>query len=552
MRNLYCLLASLVLAQTTHAQTSTLTRALDPVVLAGSSLPNFVGQSPGSLVGFRYGASGWQQIPVQVDERALLDIAAPYGPNGAGTDYPTAATNPKVLFYCDASTPTGADANATFDADDELVFLVREAGGRAVGVAPPAGTVASTCHELTLTDPLGGVGYVYLFRQAGALAQGAGTSYLTYTSNLTSTTGFPVKNANAGTNAENTTIATSRYSWHFAASWVCDQLKLPLGTNVDILDRYKAFFYDGFCGRSEDTFSDAENAFICVKAGPVRVIRSYMGANSGTLTQRTHLFYEGRQDILTDLRVHNIPAIRDVLDYAPAASGMTYRNNLNPNGVTVNGQPDIVTKGNLTWEQVSGPQGTLSVVFGRNTTLTAADATFTSYYDDNAASPASNCTGDGQAWGTSGVAVDFGLTSTACTDPLPARGCGMASASFRTLQFQRTLYADAPTAAATQAATYAQQRAAPLLVAVSACATTTATARVAAPPTVSVYPNPSNGHVSIRLGYASWLRVYNQLGQMVQEQALPAGISEVQLPAGLLQLVFKGDAGLVGVRVAVQ
>ena len=105
-------------------------------------------------------ASGWQQIPVQVDERALLDIAAPYGPNGAGIDYPTAATNPKVLFYCGASTSTGADADAAFDADDELVFLVRDAGGRAIGVASPASTVAGTCHEIALTDPLGSVGYV--------------------------------------------------------------------------------------------------------------------------------------------------------------------------------------------------------------------------------------------------------------------------------------------------------------------------------------------------------------------------------------------------------
>ena len=59
--------------------------------------------------------------------------------------------------------------------------------------------------------------------------------------------------------------------------------------------------------RSEDTFNDAEGAFIANKSGPVRAIRSYIGANSGPLTVRQHVFYERREDITTYLRVHAIP-----------------------------------------------------------------------------------------------------------------------------------------------------------------------------------------------------------------------------------------------------
>src|SRR3712207_7012288 len=51
----------------------------------------------------------------------------------------------------------------------------------------------------------------------------------------------------------------------------------------------------------------------------------------------------------------------DFFDYSSAASGMTYRNNLNTGGVTIDGNPDSVVNGRLTWESVDGPQGGLSI-----------------------------------------------------------------------------------------------------------------------------------------------------------------------------------------------
>ena len=462
------------------AQTGTLNRPNDPIVLTGAELPSFSAMKPARIVGFRFSQGTWAQIPVQADERALLDIVTPYGPLASGAGHTPSASNPKILFYCDTATYVGTDPDTTFDSNDELVFMAKDAGDRSDGSAP-AGVISASCLEVTITDPLGGAGYVYLFRNAGSMRQDAGMSYVNYSSDLLSTPGFPA-NLNT-TNAENTSITTAHYSWHFSAEWVCDQLKIVTGTNTDILDRYKNFFANGNCGRHEDTFSAGENAFIAVKAGPIRIIRSYMGANSGPLTQRTHLFYEGRQDIFTDLRVHHIASIYDVFDYNSSAGGMIYRNNLNTSGVTIDGVQDALTNGDISWEQITGVQGTISMILRRTTDLTAGEATFNSYYDDNSTNPASNCTGDGQAWGTSGGGTVF-VNSSVCTDPM---GSGCAGTQWlRNLQYRRVLYTDSGNRANNTAEEYNNRFNHPMVISVTSCHTDTTY-------TVTTISDPSAG-----------------------------------------------------------
>jgi hypothetical protein len=444
-----------------NAQVSTLNRPNDPIVLTGSQLTSFSNLTPGQIVGFKFVNGAWIQIPIQVDERALLDIMTPYGPNANGGNYVPSPNNPKVTFYCDPTTYTGADPNTNFDSDDELVFMAKDAGGPSNG-ASPSGIICGTCKEIAINDPLGGTGYIYLFQNGGTLQQNAGTSYVNYSSNLTSTSGFP-SNTN-GANIENTTITTSKYIWHFSAEWVSDKMQLIVGNNSDLLDRYKNFFANGNCLRNEDSFSAGENAYVCVKSGPIRVIRSYMGANSGPLTARTHLFYERRQDISTDLRVHNIVSVFDAFDYSPAAFGMAYRNNLNPSGVIIDGQTDTVNIGVLNWEQISGTQGTISIVHRTITNMTSTDGYLLSYYNDNAANPASNCTGDGQAWGTSGVGIHFN-NGTVCTDPL--NGCAVVG--LRYITTKRTIYIDAPNGSSTTASNYDNKLNNSLSVSISSC-----------------------------------------------------------------------------------
>ena len=139
-------------------------------------------------------------------------------------------------------------------------------------------------------------------------------------------------------------------------------------------------------------FGTVEGAFVTSKAGPVRVIRSYVGANSGPNTQRTHIFYDRREDIITDLRVHSIPSILDFMDYSPAATGMTYRNELNPGGVTVDGNPDTLTAGASSWEQITGSQGTINQTAVLQTSWTPGS--ITSYNLDDSTPTDTQCTGD--------------------------------------------------------------------------------------------------------------------------------------------------------------
>jgi hypothetical protein len=410
----------------------TLNRPADPVVMTGTQLPALNDVTAGDVVAFRW-VNGWDQVPVQVDERKVVDFGTVY--NQAPTGFTTTA-------YADAGTFTGADTDPDVDANDELVFMSKDAGLEAPGdAAAPAGVVAGSGLKVRVRSTLGGEtkdAWVYLFeRSGGGLSPGAGESYVDYDFNLLSGDYKTTYKLQDGPNPENTTITTPFYVDHFSDRWLNDQIKVKAGnaTEADILDRAKALLGPGNCGRSEDTFNDAEGAFVTNKVGPVRAIRSYVGANSGPRTQREHVFYEQRQDIRTFLRVHAIPGPWDFFDYSAAASGMTYRNNLNTGGVTIDGVPDSVTNGTLSWESVDGPQGGLSMVHTLVTDITGLNNT-SHYLDDStpaATGPERQCTGDAQAFGESGPWLNSGLPNT---DP----GLG----TFNTLNSTRTIYFEEP------------------------------------------------------------------------------------------------------------
>ena len=428
---------------------STLARPQDPVVLTGSNVPTLNGIAPNLLVAFRYTDGAWVQIPVQVDERANVSFGQIYNNQGGYTYTGT------ILVYTDANTWTGADSNANIDSDDEIVFMVKDAGGAAPAQAEPAGVVPDSGVQVRVTDPLssGVQGFVYLFRQSGGLDPSAGANYVTYNFNLLSGNYKATYKLTDGPNPENTTVTSSKYAVHFGDRWLSDELKVTNGSSsgVDILDRRKALLQPGNCGRSENTFNDAEGAFITNKDGPVRAIRSYLGANSGPYTQRTHVFYERREDVITDLRVHaRIPGVVDFFDYSPAASGMSYSNSLNTSGVTIDGNPipDNVTEGLTIWERVAGDQGGLAIAHQLQTTL---PLTPTHYYLDDSTPPVTQCTGDAFAYGQSGPYIDETLPNT---DP------NLGSAA--TLKATRTLYYEAPSLTSAQAATRYSQATNPM------------------------------------------------------------------------------------------
>lgn len=375
-------------------------RLADPVVMLGSDLPALLGVAPANLVAFRFSEAGWQQVAVQVDERSPVDLRRLSGRNG-DPDY-------TILTYTDPNTQIGPDPDPTFDGDDELVFMAKDVGTRPEPFSPPAGVNLATGVHITLSDPLdpAGTGHIYLFEQDGSLAPAGNFGYVTY-DYLAGQETEKDKDTLSGQNTtspvtENSTITTSVYRHHFSARWILDELYLG-GSDRDLIDRFRVQLTPQDCDRSEDTFSAGDGAFIVNKSGPVRVVRAYIGANSGTYTERLHLFYEQRQEMTTFLRVHALPGVTDYLDWSAEATGMSYYSNLLPAGTTIDGLPDNVPAGTLQWELVTGEQGSLITAYTVQTDM--PNFNHSSFYLDSFAPPQAPCSGDGQVYGASGIFV---------------------------------------------------------------------------------------------------------------------------------------------------
>ncbi len=412
-----------------------LTRAEDPVVLTGAQVSGPGAVDARDVVAFAREANAWRQIPVQVDERLIQDFCEIYGKSsGRWTAEPACKTNQVVtaLFYADPETFTGADPDPSLDLDDEVVFMARDAGDRVVSWSDPPGVVPGSGVELELQDG-SDQAWVYLFdRQDAALEASAGQDYVRYTFSLNGldyTTEYDLYGTGCGgedatcnpTMVEDSTIEGAAYRRHFVARWMTDELRITAGdaTGVDILDLHQSRFGPQSCGRHVLTYSTAEGAFIANIDGPVRAIRSYLGANSGPLTQRDHIFYDRREDIVTQLRVHATgQGIMDLLDYSEAATGMTYFNDLNPDGLTIDGVPDTANEVGLPqWEVVTGPQGTLVMTGVIDASFEATNARFFWADDTTPDFPQCNTSTtldapDDKAFGMSGVWLDGALPDT--------------------------------------------------------------------------------------------------------------------------------------------
>ncbi len=413
-------------ADSASAATGLPGREADPIVLKGADVPALLGVQPDAVVAFAYD-DGWQQIPVQVDERAVVNYSTVRQIGGSFTHE----------AYTDSGTFAGPDPDPTLDDGDEIAMMAKDAGGDAGDVPSPDGVVASTRTSVRVRDPLdaGPQRFIYLFQTNSGLDPAAGQSYVNYDFSLDSgdykTTydwnGVANDGAGPPANTEDSTVTTAFYRQHLLSRWIEDELGIKAGssTNVDILDGDKVQVAYG-CGRSELTFSRGGGGFIVNRSGPVRAIRSYIGANSGTYTQQDRTYYQRSEVTTVDLRVHpGINVISQFLDFSPAAAGMTYRNSAKPSGVTIDGVPDptMETENSagpeVQWEQATGQQGTLSVVSRYQTDIDGI--ALGSYYQDDSTSPLTQqCGGyaDDQAWGSSGSVITMPAVSGGVnTDP---------------------------------------------------------------------------------------------------------------------------------------
>ena len=400
--------------------TGALSRDADAVVVTGAQLGGLSGAQPGRVVAFRAEGGSWAQIPVQVDERVDTTFSQIYGLNAGGriAAWATVNLDVPVNAYADPNTFTGPDTNPAVDADDEIVFMARDAGDAATGLGAPAGTAGGGT-QIRVTDPIdGAASYAYLFRSDGSLDPSAGKKYVDYQFRLNSGDYKATYKRMNGPNPENSVVTGDTYRTHFGDRWLQDEVYLLKGDRPtrDLADRMK-YHINLICARNENTFNNDEGAFIVNKSGPVRALRAFIGSNSGPLTQNTHFFYDKAAVTRTELRVHAIPNVGAAINFSREAVGMTFRNPQVPNGVTVDGRPDSVpTNAVPSWWTYLGPQGGLAVSTTFDVNATQPPGVV---YEDNFTASSDNaCTGSRESIGHSGAHFRSWIN---CTDP--GSGC---------------------------------------------------------------------------------------------------------------------------------
>ena len=116
-----------------------------------------------------------------------------------------------------------------------------------------------------------------------------------------------------------------------------------------------------YCERNAYTYTHGQTAFIASKVGPIRAIRSIVGANSGVLTVRNNIMYEQLEETITSMRVHPIPGLMYYMNFKKDTP-LTFYNCKNKKGFDVSGQMDEneknFDKNFCDWEMVTGPSGT--------------------------------------------------------------------------------------------------------------------------------------------------------------------------------------------------
>jgi hypothetical protein len=474
---------------------ATLTRPSDPVVLDGSALPKLLGTDPMHIVGFSWDGAAWHQVPVQVDQRDYVSPGQIY--NLPASSYPMlyGTTTPyKILVYTPpaSSTPgyswtatfTPPDSNPTFDSNDQFSFLANDTGQQInATVANPAAVDGTTREQVRATDPLAPsqTGYVYLFHSDTLTGGSAGTDGVKYTFSLDSGSytgtykmgsGSLAPNNTWGFNPEHSTVSTPSYSQSFGDRWLNNGLSITQSGSdgANVLERTH-YYVTNTCSRSEDTFdggadNPGEGAFIVNISGPVRAIRSYIGANSYKYTVNTDMFYPDREDTVTELRGHaGLPGYGSADDFVTGTTGLTYSDAVN-SAVPIDGTPDPVTPISYTtgsvappaWQMISGAQGSLVTVRSLDTDINGLDAT-TVYEDRNPASPA-QCTGDAAAWGENGMNLTSPVGSVPITDPT-------LTATPASLVLTRYRYFEGPNLSPSNAATLSSEALSPIQTSIS-------------------------------------------------------------------------------------
>ena len=232
-----CLFMLLLLPAVADAQQKTMNRAADPIIVKGAKLQSLGGFPVGNIGAFAWVGQKLEPIPFQIDQ--LNEKGSLVFPNGPSKS---------------------ADPDPSFDANDELLFMVSDCGDKALAGDMPADAKAAV--ELKLTDPAdGGAGWVYVIG-FDAPAPRSAVDYVRYD---------PVGNM---IHAKNYTMGFSK-----KAPIAIGRLSLTPeggGDNTNQVDRLKVRFSARVLGgmvtidKNEDGFTSKVIAWI---DGPVRIVR---------------------------------------------------------------------------------------------------------------------------------------------------------------------------------------------------------------------------------------------------------------------------------------
>ncbi len=456
----------------------------DPIVVEGSQVPTLLGTAPAHVVAFAWDGKTWHQIPVQVDERdwvspgQILHLPTSQWPMVGGSPY-------KILVYTAPSwsspgyrswaTYTGQDSTPALDANDEISFLVDDTGEQAPAGATPPDVDPAHGQGVEITDPLDPTlsGWVYLYSSPDLTGDSVGGLGVNYTFSLDSGdyrstykmgVAALTPNGLSGPNPEHSTVVTPTYSVDFGDRWLNNAIRITddNSPNTQMLERAHIQVPADGCANTEDTFdgvgssSPYEGAFIANIDGPIRAIRSVMGANAGAYTVETDIFYTKSEDTTLDLRGPSISSLSAFDDFLTGTPGLAYSDDENT-PVPVDGVPDSLTAAHPpAWQMVSGSPGSLITSWSVQSSV-AGLAPATYELDQSPAAPPP-CTGDGSAWGQSGITLT-GPSAGAlpCTDPVQCPGAP-------TVSLRRVRYFEEAGYTAAEATAKGARAAAPLQV----------------------------------------------------------------------------------------
>ena len=346
----------------------------EAVIVPGDALTAFHGMATIAIAGYAYNDEGWTRVPIQIDERDDTDV------------------------FVD-----GEDGR--LDSNDELVFLLENAGGMAPDSVPP-GSGIGPARRIDITDPLDPafLQHLYLLSADGPLLgpEGPAIAWDPETREL-STASYVLGFASSDPVADGYS-GIKRISLFGDEADLIDRLKIrakivsPLG-ELEITEEDFGGLGDLIPGAG-DLSLDIEPIIV----GPVRAVLDATGGGSA---------YPARATVFNALDGFELPDlggivefdvsdVRVSLDHSPAASGALYRDANTLEGVTIDGDPETLGGSTVpAWREVSLPGGRMVFVAGSNAAdREGADADL--YYVDDAAGMAGD-TGDGASYGDHGV-----------------------------------------------------------------------------------------------------------------------------------------------------